>query len=85
MSYQNPPSTIQNYTFAHILVVASVADPYHLDADPDSDPVCHSDSDPDPVCQFDAGPNPDPNFHFYADADADSDPNPSIQNKGSKP
>jgi hypothetical protein len=53
----------------------SVADPHHIDADPD--PACHSDADPDPACHFDAGP--DPTFHF--DADLDPDPDPSFQIK----
>jgi hypothetical protein len=38
---------------------SSVADPHHLDADPDPDPACHFDTDPDP----------DPTFHIEADPD----------------
>jgi hypothetical protein len=34
----------------------SVADPHHLDADPDS--TFHFDADPDPACHFDADPDP---------------------------
>ncbi len=34
----------------------SVADPHHIDADPDPD--CPFDSDPDPACHFDADPDP---------------------------
>jgi len=41
------------------LARSSVADPHHLDADPDPDPACHFDTDPDP----------DPAFHFEADPD----------------
>ncbi len=37
-------------------VLYSVADPHHLEADPD--PSCHFDADPDPTFHFDAGPNP---------------------------
>ncbi len=49
--------------------VGSVADPHHVDADPD--PVCHfdADADSDPACQFDA--DPDPTFHFDAVPDQD--------------
>jgi hypothetical protein len=48
----------------------SVADPHHIDANPD--PACHFDADPDPACHFDA--DPDPACHFDADADPDPDP-----------
>jgi hypothetical protein len=43
-------------------VANSVADPHHLDADPD--PACNFDADPDPKpdCHFDADPRPD--LHF---------------------
>jgi hypothetical protein len=52
---------------------ASVADPYHRDADPDPafhfdthpDPTFHSDVDPDSNFQFDA--DPDPITHFSPD------------------
>jgi hypothetical protein len=54
----------------------SVADPHHLDADPD--PACHFDAnaDPDPAFHFDAGPHhldadADPACHFDADPDLD--------------
>jgi hypothetical protein len=61
----------------------SVADPHHLDADPDPachfdadpDPACHFDADPDPACHFNADPDPDPTFHF------DANPDPSFQIK----
>ncbi len=54
------------------LTIISVADPHHVDADPD--PTFHSDADPDlnPNLHFDA--NPDPAFHFKAD------PDPASQN-----
>jgi hypothetical protein len=61
-------------------VACSVADPHHLDADPDLDPVCHSfkaDPDPDPTYHFHADPDPDLTFHF----DADPNPSPSFQIK----
>ncbi len=45
----------------------TVADPHHLDADPD------------PSCLFDVDPDPDPACHFDADANTDSDPDPSFQ------
>jgi hypothetical protein len=51
----------------------NVADPHHLDADPD--PYCHFDAIPDLDCHFDAGP--DPTFPF----DADPGPDPSLQIK----
>jgi hypothetical protein len=37
----------------------SVANPHHLDADPDPDPACHFDADPDPhrACHLDADPS----------------------------
>jgi hypothetical protein len=41
--------------FLTISVVAIVADPHHIDADP--------------ACHFDADPDPDPTFHFDADPD----------------
>ncbi len=44
---------------------ASVADPHHVDADPD------------PACHFDVDPYLDPTFHF----DGDPDPHPSFQIK----
>jgi hypothetical protein len=40
-------------------MVPSVADPHHLDADPDPNPACH----------FYVDPDPDPTFHFDADPD----------------
>ncbi len=49
---------------------SSVADPHHLDANPDPDPTSHFDTDPDP----------DPTFHF--DAVPDPDPAPAFQIKG---
>ncbi len=60
----------------------SVADPHHVDADPD--PACHFDVDPNP-CIFDA--DPDPACHFDADLDSifhfdpESHPEPSFQLK----
>jgi hypothetical protein len=43
-----------------------VADPHHIDADPD--PACRfdADPDPDPACHFDANPDPDPCFQIKA-------------------
>ncbi len=73
------------------VVLPSVADPHHLDAD--QDPACYFDADPDPACQFDADPDPacqfdahpDPACHFDADPDptfySDADPDPSFQIK----
>jgi hypothetical protein len=43
-------------------VVGSVADPHHLDADPDPDPVCHFDPDP----RFQLNPDPNPSFQRKA-------------------
>ncbi len=42
--------------------VGSVADPHHVDADPD--PVCPFDADPDPTFHFDAVPDPDQDPSF---------------------
>ncbi len=55
----------------------SVADPHHLDADPDADPDPACDAGPGPVCHLSA--DPDLTFHF------DADPDPSIQIKGQNP
>jgi hypothetical protein len=53
----------------------SVADPHHLDADPDPDPTCHFDADPDLLVtlmriqiriQLNTA-DPDPTFQFDAD------------------
>jgi hypothetical protein len=59
----------------HSFSSASVADPHHLDADPDpafhfdrdQDHTFHSyaNQDPDPTFQFDA--DPDPITHFFPD------------------
>ncbi len=59
------------------VLAGSVADPHHVDADPDH--VCHFDADAysDPACQFDADPDPT----FYFDAVPDPDQNPSFQIK----
>jgi hypothetical protein len=40
-------------------LASGVADPHHLDADPDLDldPACHLDPDPDPACHCDPNPN----------------------------
>jgi hypothetical protein len=69
----------------------SVADPHHIDADPD--PTFHPNADPDPAFQFDA--DPDPTTHFLPDLDPpmlqndpqrlppfhfDADPDPASQN-----
>ncbi len=45
---------------------ACVADPHHIDADPD--PACHFDADPDsdPTLHFNAGPDSNPSFHIKA-------------------
>ncbi len=45
---------------AYGLWQGSVADPHHLDADPD--PAFHFDGDPDPAFHFDG--DPDPAFPF---------------------
>ncbi len=62
-------------------ILTSVADPHHIDADPD--PARHFDADPDPARHFDA--DPDPARHFDADPDPsrhfDADPDPSFQIK----
>jgi hypothetical protein len=42
--------------------INSVADPHHVDANPD--PACHSDADPDLTFHFDA--DPDPSFLIKA-------------------
>jgi hypothetical protein len=57
--------------------ITSVADPHHVDADPDPIPPCHFDADPDPAFQLDTDPHldPDPTVHF----DADPDPGPCFQ------
>jgi hypothetical protein len=48
------------------MVLSSVADPYHFDADLDPDPVCHFDADPDPTLHFDVDPVPDHSFQKKA-------------------
>jgi hypothetical protein len=48
--------------------ICSIAEPHHIDADPD------------PACHFDADPDPDPTFHFDA-GDPDLDLDPSFQVK----
>ncbi len=35
--------------------LGSVADPHHLDADPDPDPASHFDADPDPTVTLMSG------------------------------
>jgi hypothetical protein len=35
------------------MLLKRVADPHHIDADPDPDPACHFDADPDPTFHFD--------------------------------
>jgi hypothetical protein len=35
------------------MLLNSVADPHHLDANPDPDPASHFDADPDPTFHFD--------------------------------
>jgi hypothetical protein len=54
--------------FSWSFLNTSVADPYHIDADPDADldHACHFDADPDPACHFDADPDPNPTVHFHA-------------------
>ncbi len=37
-----------------------VADPHHIDADPD--PACHFDTDPESTFHFDVDADPDPSF-----------------------
>ncbi len=68
--------------------ICSVADPHHIDSDPDPsqyfdadlDPSYHFDTDPDPSHHFDA--DLDPSYHFNADPDPaflfDADPNPEF-------
>ncbi len=51
------------YTVAYV----SVADPHHLNADPD--PASHFDADPDPTVHSDTGAGPDPTCRFDADPD----------------
>jgi hypothetical protein len=41
-----------------LLLTSSVADPHHIDMDPDADP--------DPTFHFDAAPDPDPIFQIKA-------------------
>jgi hypothetical protein len=60
--------------FLTVSVVASVADPHHVDADLYLDPACPFDADPYPACHFWCGSysclslwcDPDPIFHFGA-------------------
>jgi hypothetical protein len=54
-----------------VILRGSVADPHHVDADPD--PAFHFDADPDPDLTFhsDANPDPDPTFKL--------DPDPTTQ------
>jgi hypothetical protein len=59
--------------------LGSVADPHHIDANPD--PACYFDADPDPTCHFDA----DPTFTLIRirmlDSDTDAVLDPSFQIK----
>jgi hypothetical protein len=48
-----------------LLIPYIVADPHHLDADPD--PALHFDADPDPAFHSDA--DPDPTTHVFPDLD----------------
>ncbi len=45
-------------------LVSRVADPHHVDADPESDPAFHFDADPDPTFHSDAGLDPDPTLNL---------------------
>jgi hypothetical protein len=53
-----------SFLLTFFCLFASVADPHHVDADPD--PACHFDPDPDqdPACHCDADPDPVSTFHF---------------------
>jgi hypothetical protein len=53
-------------------LASSVADPYHFDSNPDSDPdpAFYFDADPEPVFHFDA--DPEPAFHHITDPDPTS-------------
>ncbi len=55
----------------------SVADPHHLDADPNPDAACNFDTEQyqDFTLHFDKDPDPDPTFDF----DVDPDPDPTFQ------
>jgi hypothetical protein len=55
-------------------LITSVADPHHIDPDPNPAGHFDTDPDPDPACQFDE--DRDPTFHF--DTVPDPDPNPSF-------
>ncbi len=48
-------------------LTASVADPHHIDADPDL--AFHFDANPDPSFYYDSDPDPDPAFQLDADPD----------------
>jgi len=65
MNPEPHPHFFLNFTFLRVRA-CSVADPHHLDADPD--PSCLFDPDPAPACHFDA--DPDPTFHFDADPES---------------
>jgi hypothetical protein len=47
-------------------VFPRVADPHHIDADPDPDPAVHFDAGPDPASQNDADTDPEP-LHWLAE------------------
>ncbi len=55
-----------------------VADPYHVDADPDPAFLFDANPDPDPIFYLDA--DSDPTFHFVADPDPDPAPHESETN-----
>jgi hypothetical protein len=60
---------VQEKQFAPLSKVclpASVADPHHFDADPDSACYFDADLDSDPTLHFDADPDPDPSFQIKA-------------------
>jgi hypothetical protein len=59
---------------------ASVADPYHVDADPDPDPAFLFDANPDPDPIFYLDADSDPTFHFVSDPDPDPAPHESETN-----
>jgi hypothetical protein len=82
--YTQPlPTILAFHSFTSAIVLCRVADPHHIDADPD--PAFHFDGDQEPTFHSDAEPYPNPAFQFDADPDPithfcpDLDP-PILQN-----
>jgi hypothetical protein len=81
MGKQDLSSTGLRFWPHDFMCETSVADPDHLDADPD--PSFYCDADPALTVQFDVLLDPDPTYHF--DAGSDPDPAPHQKDEGLRP